>query len=163
MTDPDEVLARLEASGGRRALGVGMMTALGALVLYAALVHPPASVGWRVFAILCGGLGLWLGHAMYHATQGAVELTRTGLRTRDGEWIARLSEIVSVDRGAFALKPSNGFLVRLNAKAPARWRPGLWWRVGARVGLGGVTSGGQARAMADILATLLAEDIDREN
>jgi hypothetical protein len=41
--------------------------------------------------------------------------------------------------------------------AGRRWQPGLWWRLGKRVGVGGVAPGHQTKAMAQIIEALLAE------
>lgn len=153
----DEVLAELSASPARRWLGVGMLVALGVLLIYTALVRPPAVMGWQVFLLAIGGISLWGAERMYRATCESVELTRAGLRVSDGEIIAPLSHIASVDRGMFVFKPSNGFILRLNTGASRRWAPGLWWRFGRRVGIGGVTPGAQAKMMADILAVLLKQ------
>jgi hypothetical protein len=61
-----------------------------------------------------------------------------------------------VERGAFAFKPSNGFLVRLDKPLGRGWAPGLWWRLGRLLGVGGVTSASQSKAMAEILSLELA-------
>ncbi|NBB81601.1 MAG: hypothetical protein GVY36_19530, partial [Verrucomicrobia bacterium] len=84
-----------------------------------------------------------------------LELTREELRSTDGTVIARVEEIEHLDRGFFAFKPSNGFLMRLSTKKKARWEPGLWWCLGRRVGIGGVTPGSQSKAMAEIIAALM--------
>ena len=86
-----------------------------------------------------------------------IVLTESELRSTEGDRIARVDEIEALDRGVLAFKPSNGFMVRTRTAQPRAWRPGLWWRVGRRVGIGGVTPGGQTKAMAEILAALMAE------
>lgn len=156
-TEDHEVLAVVRASAGRRVLGVGSLAFLGILLIYVALIRPPDSLGWQGFLILLGGLTLWLADAMRRATALVIELTRNGLRCSDGEMIARIDDIQAMDRGIFAFKPSNGFLMKTKSKAPARWQPGLWWRVGRRIGIGGVTPGHQSKAMAEIIAALMAE------
>ena len=153
----DDVLAVVRASAPRRFLGIAMLLLLGLLLIYTAVVRPPAVLGWQVFLIGLGALCLWVAERMRHATALAVELTREGLRSSDGEVIAPLDQITSVDRGMFVFKPSNGFIVRLQKSAPRRWQPGLWWRLGARVGIGGVTPGAQSKIMADMLAVMVAE------
>lgn len=153
----DEKLAVLRASAPRRWLGVAMLTLLGLLLVYTAVMRPPEVPGWRVFLIVVGLLSLWGADRMRRATALAVELTREGVQSSDGEVIAPLDQIASVDRGAFAFKPSNGFILRLKEPAPLRWQPGLWWRLGRRVGIGGVTPGTQSKVMADMLVALLAE------
>lgn len=155
MGEETEVLAVVRASAGRRGLGLAMLWLLGALLLWLALARPPAPE----FQALLIGLGvgaLWLGERMRRATALAVELTGAGLVCSDGEVIAGWDRIAGVDRGTFAFKPSNGFIVRLTARAPARWRPGLWWRLGRHAGIGGVTPGAQAKLMAEIIAARLA-------
>ncbi len=153
----EDVLAEVRASVPRRYLGIGMLLFLGALLIYAALVRPPAVLGWQAFLIGLGAASLWIAERMRHATSLAVELTREGLRSSDGEVIAEFDNIASVDRGMFVFKPSNGFIVRLKKSTSKRWQPGLWWRFGGRVGIGGVTPGSQAKLMADMLAAMLLE------
>ena len=69
--------------------------------------------------------------------------------------------MVSVDRGAFAFQPSNGFLIRLRAGAERTWQPGMWWRIGTCVGVGGMTPGPQTKFMAEtILAMITKRDMD---
>lgn len=153
----EQVELRLAPSPGRRAFGLGVTYGLGGLLLYLALAAPPAPL-WQVFLILSGAGALWIGEKMRRATRGAVELTAEGLRDADGTVIARMEEIDELDRGIFAFKPSGGFLLRLRApRAPRAWRPGLWWRMGRRVGVGGMTSRGEARAMADLISLRLAK------
>jgi hypothetical protein len=78
------------------------------------------------------------------------------LTDSEGTVLARVEDIVAVNRGAFAIKPSNGFTLTLKNPAPRAWQPGLWWRLGRRVAVGGVTPGSQARPMADIIAVMVA-------
>jgi hypothetical protein len=151
----DEVLARISASPARRALGVLSMGGLGLILVYVAMVRPPEHFGWQVFLIFTGLGALYLANRMRLATAEVLELTREELRSTDGTIIARVEEIEHLDRGMFAFKPSNGFLMRLSEKKKARWEPGLWWRFGRRVGIGGVTPGSQSKAMAAILAALM--------
>ena len=66
--------------------------------------------------------------------------------------MARLDDVQSVERGAFALKPSNGFTLVMKHKNQRAWAPGMWWRMGYRVGVGGVTAAGQSRFMAEQIA-----------
>ena len=76
------------------------------LVLYVAVVSPPAP-GWQVFLFVVGGGAIWMAERMRRATSRALELTRTELRDAGGAVLAPVDQIVSVDRGMFAFKPSN--------------------------------------------------------
>ena len=152
----DEVLATVQASTPRRWIGVAMLITVGALVIYVALAAPPEPV-WQVFLFVVGGAALWLAHRMWLATVGRIELTRSELRTGAGQVIAKVDDIESVDRGTFAYKPSNGFLVRTKTKGPNCWAPGLWWRLGHRVGVGGVTAAAETKFMSEMISAILAE------
>jgi hypothetical protein len=154
--DPAAPAMRLTPSPLRRWIGVGMLAALGGLLLWLALSSSAMAPGWR--AVL-GAIGLgaaWGAERMWRATGLSVELTAAGLSDSNGRVIAPLAAIRSIDRGAFAFKPSNGFLVRLNAPQPRAWAPGLWWRIGRSVGVGGVTNRDEAKLMAEYLAAMLA-------
>ena len=152
----DEILAVVEASAPRRWLAVAMLTSIGAIVLYVSLASPPSPL-WQGFLIVLGALALWMALRLYQATQGRIELTATELRDSSGTLIASMDQIEVLDRGTFAFKPSNGFL--LKTKTPGRniWQPGLWWRFGRRIGIGGVTPASQAKFMSEIIAALMAE------
>lgn len=149
---------RISASPGRRLIGVGTMTALGALVLYLALTEAGMGLGWKLVLAAGGGVALWLAHRMWEATGHALILTEEALMDSDGTVIAELDNIEKVDRSAFAMKPSNGFLIVLKVPGPRVWRPGLWWRIGRRVAVGGVTNGAHTRPMADMIKLKLAGD-----
>ena len=152
----DEVLATVQASSPRRWTGVGMLTIVGGLVVYVALAAPPEPF-WQLFLLVVGGAAFWLAHRMWTATRDRIELTASQLRTGAGRVIADVEDIVAVDRGAFAFKPSNGFLIKTRTKGSNRWAPGLWWRLGHRVGVGGMTAAAETKFMSEKLTAMLAE------
>ncbi|WP_370400840.1 hypothetical protein [Sulfitobacter sp. JB4-11] len=156
--DENEVLATVRASAGRRLLGLVSLAVLGFLLIYIAFVRPPELI-WQMFLIGVGAAALWMADAMRRATASRVELTPKGLRDGDGTVIAAIDDIEGMDRGFFAFKPSNGFLLKLRAGTGEgrMWRPGLWWRMGRRIGIGGMTPGNQTKFMSDILAAMMAE------
>ena len=152
----DEVLARVAPSMGRRVLGIGMLAFLAVLVIYVAIVSPP-SLGWQVFLIALGTGSLMIANAMRKSTCRTLELTRSELRDDTGTLVVRIEDISSIDRGAFAFKPSNGFLLRLTKPHTRDWRPGLWWRSATRVGVGGMTPMRATKYMAEVIAIMIAE------
>lgn len=152
----EEVLAVVEASAPRRWLALGVLAGVGLLSIYIALASPPAPA-WLVFLIAVGAAALWLAHRLYLATEHRIELTRTEIRASSGERIALVADVEGLDRGVFAFKPSNGFLIRVKTPGSRVWQPGMWWRLGRRIGVGGVTPGSQTKAMAEILSALMAE------
>lgn len=153
----NEVIATVMPSAIRRYAGLLMLAILGGLLVYVALATPPASVLWRMFLLGFGALVLWLAENMRRATQAGVVLTRDALQTTDGLILVRVEDMSGVVRGSFSLKPSNGFSVLTKERQTRGWAPGLWWRFGKRVGIGGVTAASQAKYMAEVLAAMLAE------
>ncbi len=151
----NEVLATVKASTGRRWIGICTLGLLGFLLIYVAVAQPP-TLTWQVFLVGVGALALWIADKMRRATEWVIELTETELRDSSGTVLARIEDIEAVDRGFFAFKPSHGFLIKTKNPGNRTWLPGLWWRVGRRIGVGGVTPGSQTRFMSEMLAALLA-------
>ena len=165
MTDLSDPIAILRVSAARRLFGTGCQIALGLFLIQrsltrragqAATLDDPSPAG-LVILIGIGLVSLWQATRFHRATQRDLVLTREGLFDSEGEALARMEDIASVDRGAFAFKPSNGFMIHLKDPAPRGWVPGLWWRIGRRVGVGGATSGKAARDLADVMTLMLAE------
>ncbi|OIQ33949.1 MAG: hypothetical protein BM559_08680 [Roseobacter sp. MedPE-SWchi] len=152
----DEVLVTVEASGLRRVMGVTMLAVVGVALLSVAVSNPP-SLAWLVFLLVVGLGALWLAVRMWQGTQYKIELTEEMLRCTDGTVIAQVADIEAIDRGFFAFKPSNGFLIRTATPGARVWLPGLWWRAGRRIGIGGVTPGSQSKTMSEILSAMIAK------
>ncbi|MDZ4096513.1 MAG: hypothetical protein U1D35_16570, partial [Paracoccaceae bacterium] len=132
--DEETVLATMVPSQPRRVIGAGTLSALGVLLIYLALWHPPSALLWQVFLLGFGGLALALAVRVWHATAATLVLTRAGLHERGGRQLVRLQDIGGVNRGPFAFKPSNGFLITLKKPGTRIWAPGLWWRFGRLLG-----------------------------
>lgn len=151
-----EIQMEIAASAGRRVIGVGSVALLGLIMLYLAIVQAPGP-GWQIFMVGFAALSLWMAQRMWYATAHRLQLTPSGLRSSDGRVLAQIDDVVAVDRGVFAFKPSNGFTVKLSHKGPFAWEPGLWWRIGRRVGVGGVTHRTPARMMAELIQERITE------
>ena len=121
------------------------------MLILLAFVQPPA-FGWQLFLIALGAGTLVVAERLRSATMLGLIMTETDLRDTSGQILTTLGNIKSVDRGAFAFKPSNGFVLRLHKSAPRVWAPGLWWRFSTRIGVGGVTPAGPAKYMAEQIA-----------
>lgn len=151
----NEVLAVVSVSQVRRWLGIGILAVIGILVLYVALSTSPEFTA-QVFLIVIGLVSLWMADKMRRATDLWIELTATELRDSTGQLLVKVEDIKSLDSGFLAFKPSNGFLIRTKTRQPRVWHPGLWWRVGKSIGVGGVTPGSQTKAMSQIILMILA-------
>ena len=113
----------------------------------------------RILALVFAIGAVWLAVRIGQASAASLQLDEDGLSTNDGTLIVALDNIRRVERGPFAFKPSNGFLIVTKSPMRAAWNPGMWWRFGRRVGVGGVTSKADGKRVADRL-TLLLKDRD---
>ncbi|MCB2137045.1 MAG: hypothetical protein KDE08_14050 [Rhodobacteraceae bacterium] len=151
-----EEIARIAPSAARRVLGAATLGSLGALLIFVALFRPPPAILPMIALLLVGFLALWLCAAFYRSTALGLVLTADELRDTGGRLVAKVENIRRVERGFLAFRPSNGFSLLLETPEPRVWAPGLWWRIGRRVGVGGVISGADGRGMADLIGMLVA-------
>lgn len=152
-----ETLVKLEVAQGRRMFGVIAVIGLGLTLLYICALYPPSRVIALILLTILGFVFVWAGYRLFQSTKDAIILTREGISTESGKLLCDINDITSVDRGFFAFKPSNGFLIRLKSAGNRSWAPGMWWHLGKRIGIGGVTSPRQSKEMVSILQILLAE------
>lgn len=150
----DDPIAILRVSPVRRFLALTLMGALGALILYLLFTSPPAAFIGQAFLLGLGLFALYNATRLYQATQSSIYLFADRIEDSDGTLLCRLSDIKSVDRGLFAFKPSNGLLIVTHKRLGRRWAPGLWWRMGSYIGIGGVTPASEGKAMAEAIASL---------
>ena len=152
-----EVYVAVRPSIIRRVVSLTAMIVLGGWLVYVGVNIQSGGFVWRAILVLAGIAILALGQKYYRATANGIELTDQALRDTTGRVLCRLDEIEKVERGAFAFKPSNGLSIRVSTDGPNAWEPGLWWRWGRRIGIGGSTAPGAAKALADTI-TLIQKD-----
>ena len=142
-------------SPARRWFAVGAFYLLGGLTVWIA-ASARGGLSGTLALVLIGLVALAAGEALRRSSLRRIVLDERGLSDSAGARLADWGDIERVERGAFALKPSNGFVLLCRERGPRGWVPGLWWRFGRRVGVGGVLPGHATRAMADAIAVRLA-------
>ncbi len=152
-----EILVKLEVAQPRRMFGVILLFGLGLTMLYISASSPPSKIGELAVLLGFAGLFIWSGVRLYRATADTVLMTRESITTASGAEICRIEDIDNTDRGFFAFKPTNGFLIRTKTAQSRHWSPGLWWRFGKKIGIGGVTSPRQAKEMVAMIDLLVQE------
>ncbi len=165
MTAPDTtptVLAQLRPSSPRRVFGTAVLGTLAFVLIYMALRYPAAAFGWTLFLLAMGFGTLWMAWRLWHATAHGLILTAEALVATDGQVLAHINDVTAIDRGALAIKPAGGFTLVTRTAGVRNWAPGLWWRAGRRVGVGGVTHRHEGRFMAEQIAALLAARSPRD-
>ena len=149
------ILAEVGIAPARRfALLVGLFV-LGGMLAILGVTSDAQFIG-RAILLVVGILLLYQAEVVRRTPIVTLQLTQEGLFQSDGVLLAAAEQFRSIDRGALAVKPTHGFTINLHEKQPRAWVPGLWWRIGRRVGVGGVTSAGAAKFMAEQIALMIA-------
>lgn len=153
--DPDEVIFQLHPSPVRRYLGVASLALVSAVALRLGL-ESEASDGGRMLLMLIGALGFYANYRFWKSTHDGLELTPTELRETGGRRVMAVADIRAIERELFGvIRPTNGFVIAHHGRYPSGFKPGLWWRIGGRVGIGGLTPSGEGKAMAELLLSLV--------
>jgi len=148
------IIAYMYVSPVRRIVGVALQAAMGGGLIFVAVAKPPASPIYIMLLLCIGAALLFGGWRFWQATAKGLVLTDTCLRETTGRVICQLDEIDKIERGTFAFKPANGFMLRMTAHQLRGWAPGLWWRMGKMVGIGGATNRNAAKSMAAAIDVL---------
>lgn len=153
--EPDETIIEIGASPLRRLLGAGALALICAILLwngYQNFIKSGSGLLLMLFA-LAGYYAAW---RFWQSSSIRLVLTPTELRDSRGRLVANIADIVALQRDAFGIiKPTNGFVIATREKQPAAFIPGIWWRLGNRIGIGGLTGSGEGKAMAELLQELL--------
>ncbi len=153
---PPETIARIQPTPTRRAMAFGVLAGLGAMLVLFSFSAPSLELGWRLVLLLMGAAIAVLADRLRRVTAGGITLTRDELLDGQGRLICKVDDIVSIKRGALDFKPSGGFsILTRSASGPITWAPGLWWRIGRRIGIGGIVPKTEARIMAETLTAEL--------
>ena len=155
MQDP---IVTISSSPVRRMFSIGILMLLGGMLIYLAFAVPLASVARQIGLIVIGIGVLILGDKLRRSTALSIVLSESGISDSSGRQLCRMEDIAGIDRGAFAIKPANGFMLRTKNPLGRHWSPGLWWRFGRRIGVGGATSCSESKMMAEVIAMRLAQD-----
>ncbi len=153
----EDILCRLAPSKPRLWIGTFAVAGVAAVILWIAATGtftPASRFLVAVFGVLMG-LGAY---KFYRSADVSLEFDgKTLSETGDGRVLAELDNIKRIERGALAFKPSSGFLIVLKAKAgPNAWVPGMWWRLGRHVGVGGIVPSHAGKFMAEMIEMRVA-------
>ncbi len=154
---PDDTVATLGAMAWRRLFAIAVLAILGIILLYTAATEPLSAVA-RMALLGVGGFAIFGSERLRRVTLNPIRLTRTALYDGEDNVIFYIADVKTIDRGVLAFKPSNGFMLRLGVRQPRGWAPGVWWRFGSFVGVGGVTQSSDAKMMSELIAVMVAQD-----
>lgn len=153
----DRVLIRLPASPLRRWTTMVLLAVFAAIFLQVGFELPLERPIAKIGAMLLGLAVIWQGVLIWRAGGRVLELTTSALiETGTGRVLARIEDIDRLDRSIIAWRPATGFLILLKQPASGlSGTPGMWWRIGRRIGVGGITPKLEGKAMAELLDEML--------
>jgi len=154
-TQSQDVIATVTPSLARFWGAIIVIGGFGCFLLWIAASGAAGSALASVIFVFCAALSFYASYRIHQTKLQSLYLTMEGLFDTTGTKLCTMDQIASLDRSFFAFKPSNGFVIRLKEPMDRAWVPGLWWRFGKRLGVGGITSVAQSKSMADTITLLL--------
>ncbi len=153
----DQIM-ELYPSKTRIILTVLVLAAVSAICAWLAAGGRPLAAGERALLAILAAVAALGAHAVWRSASTGLVLHGDRIAATGGSTVLWLADVARLERGVFAFKPANGVVVSLQRRGSFRWVPGLWWRIGARVGIGGMTPKARTKAFADMLEQRLAEN-----
>ena len=154
-----DVILKIKPSAGRRIFGIIILCLVAVIMMNYAFGDKAQSIVLRFILLLMAVVFLWQAQANLRFIGAALILKREGLFDDQGALICSLSNINQIDRGWISFKPSNGLLVRMHKPMALKWSPGLYWRFGKSLGIGGMVSPVLTKEMSDKLLLLMQENV----
>lgn len=152
--DSEDLLAQVRPGVARRMVGVGSLGLLG-MVLVSLATTNGMPAPWQAMLAVLALAAFWAAWRMYHATALGIYLTQEGVFRGDGHLLVPVADITGLERGMFAMKPSSGFVILTQSPLERAWAPGLYWAIGRRLGIGGVTNANETKYMAQVLEGMI--------
>ena len=78
-------------------------------------------------------------------------INQSGLFNLDGSVICEIGDIERIDVSPYTFKSANGFIVILKTKSSFKSIPGLYWRLGKRISIGGLVSKNESKFLSQTL------------
>ncbi|MEM0977526.1 MAG: hypothetical protein AAGJ34_08330 [Pseudomonadota bacterium] len=156
MSDQETVLFA-PISAGRYWFGIACLS-LPALFIVFALSQGVVTRLWAMgFLMAIASAFLWAAYRMYSVPRAGLLFDGRVLRTEDGLVVAALTDIDVVQTGIFAMRPSNGFSLIMKEADHLPTRPGIFWRQGKMIGIGGILAAAETRAIGRLMQAKLKE------
>lgn len=158
-TEAEDVLVAIRATTFRRYTTVILLVFFALILTQVGIEMPSERPAMKFLAFALGFVSVIQAVFFWRATAVAIELTAQVLRESgpNGRILARVADIEKIDSSAFSYRPASGFLILLKTPAPMMVAPGMWWRRGRKIGIGGVTAKAHSKILAAALQELITE------
>ena len=103
-------------------------------------------------------LALWFKRFLKRYSKVGFQINSTGLYDLETNLICKIDDIHKVDVSPYTFKSANGFIVFSKTKSKFRSVPGLYWRLGNRISIGGLISKNESKFLSTTLLALIDEN-----
>ena len=103
-------------------------------------------------------LGLWFIRFLKRYSKIGFLINQSGLFNIDGSVICEIDDIERIDVSPYTFKSANGFIVILKTKSSFKSIPGLYWRLGKRLSIGGLVSKNESKFLSQTLLSFFEEN-----
>ena len=100
-------------------------------------------------------LGFWFKNFLKKYSKVGFLINEQGLFNLDKSPICKMHEIDRVDASPYTFKSANGFIIILKTKNSFESVPGLYWKLGKRISIGGLVSKNESKFLAGLLMQFL--------
>ena len=102
-------------------------------------------------------LVLWFRRFLKRFSKVGFLINQSGLFNLDGSIICEIGDIEKIDVSPYTFKSANGFIVILKTKTSFKSIPGLYWRLGKRLSIGGLVSKTESKFLSQALLRFYEE------
>ena len=106
-------------------------------------------------------LALWFKSFLNRYSKMGFLINQEGLFNLDKSLICRIDEIDQIDTSPYTFKSANGFIVILKTKNSFKTVPGLYWRLGKRISIGGLIAKNESKFVSSTLLQFFEKQKNR--
>ena len=103
-------------------------------------------------------LAFWFRSFLKRYSKVGFLINQSGLFNLDGSIICEIGDIERIDVSPYTFKSANGFIVILKTKSSFKSIPGLYWRLGNRLSIGGLVSKNESKFLSQTLLGFYEEN-----
>ena len=82
-------------------------------------------------------------------------LNQEGIFNLDNSIVCRIEDIETIDTSPYTFRSANGFIVFLRERSTFKIVPGLYWRLGNRISIGGLVSKAESKFLSTTMLNLM--------
>ena len=91
---------------------------------------------------------LWFRRFLSRYSKIGFVISTDGLFDLNMDLICTIDDIKKIDVSPYTFKSANGFIILLKTKSSFKSIPGLYWRVGKRISIGGLVSKNESKLLS---------------